>query len=133
MSHGFPTQRLKRLRTTPALRDLVRENQLVIQDLIIPLFIIHGDKLKKPISSMPGQFQYSIDQLIIKAQDLFQAGVRAVLLFGLPEHKDQTGSESYSEQGIIQKAVRALKKNIPGLLSSRMFVSVATQNQDIAA
>ncbi len=116
MSAYFPIQRLTRLRASKALRALTQENVLSTQDLIIPLFIIHGENLEKPIQAMPGQFQYSIDRLIIKAQDLFQAGVLAVLLFGLPKHKDSLGSESYSEQGLVQRAIRALKQAVPELL-----------------
>jgi len=113
---GFPTQRLKRLRASKALRDLVQENNLSIQDLIIPLFIIHGENIEKPIEAMPGQFQYSLDKLILRAQELFNQGVLAVLLFGLPKNKDPLGSESYADQGIVQQAIKLLKKNIPELL-----------------
>ncbi len=113
---GFPTQRLKSLRTSKALRDLVQENHLAIQDLIIPLFMIHGENLEKPIEAMPGQFQYSIDRLLLRAQELFNQGVLAILLFGLPKNKDALGSESYSDQGLVQQAIKLLKKQLPDLL-----------------
>ncbi len=113
---SFPVTRLKRLRVSSGLRDLVRENKLSIQDLIIPLFVIHGENLKKPIEAMPGQNQYSVDRLVGQAEYLYQSGIRAVLLFGLPAQKDELGSESYSQHGIVQQAIRAIKNKTPDLI-----------------
>lgn len=112
----FPITRLRRLRTSSKLRELVRENDLKLSDLIIPLFITHGENLVKPIPAMPGQCHYSIDKLLERVKDLSQEGVLAILLFGLPKEKDNLGTEAYSECGIVQKAIRSIKSLFPELL-----------------
>jgi porphobilinogen synthase len=101
---------------TPAFRDMVRETELSPKDFIYPLFVVPGTKFKKEIGSMPGVFQQSIDELVKDCAETFALGVPAVILFGIPEHKDEVGSEAYAENGIVQKAVRALKKEIPELV-----------------
>lgn len=116
MSREFPTVRLKRLRRTSAMRDLVRENQVRIEDLIAPLFVVHGQSIKKPISSLSGQHHLSLDCLNDEVQSLVDMGVKAVLLFGLPAQKDETGSEAYSDNGIVQQAIKQIKSAFPELV-----------------
>ncbi|MPZ23760.1 MAG: porphobilinogen synthase [Dehalococcoidia bacterium] len=111
---GF--RRFRRLRRSEALRGLVAETRLDPRDFIYPLFVRHGDGIRDEISSMPGQYQVSLDQLVREADDLKAVGVRAVLLFGLPAQKDEVGSEAYDDQGIVQQAVRALKRLDPSLV-----------------
>jgi len=113
---NFPEYRPRRLRTSPALRALVRENELSARQLVLPLFVRAGKKLRQPIGSMPGCFQLSIDELVKDCEAAHKMGVPAVLLFGIPEKKDEKASEAYAQNGIVQKAVRALKKEIPNLL-----------------
>lgn len=110
------TQRPRRLRRTPFLRDLVRETHLSLDDMVLPLFIRHGQGIKKAIASMPGHYQLSIDQLDQEITDIVRLGIKSVLLFGIPATKDATGSDSVSEQGIIQQAVRTIKRLAPTLL-----------------
>jgi porphobilinogen synthase len=112
---AYPQTRLRRLRRTPAIRDLVRETKLSAEDLIMPLFVRHGREIKNPVSSMPGNFQMSVDMLALHCQDLYHRGVRAVLLFGIPEHKDETGDIASDPAGIVQQAVAAIKKTVPDL------------------
>lgn len=110
------TRRFRRLRVTEPLRSMVRETELTVNDFIYPLFIVPGNKIRKPVSSMPGVFQLSIDEAIRECSEVYSLGIPAVILFGIPEHKDEKASEAYDENGIIQRAVRAFKKEIPGLL-----------------
>jgi porphobilinogen synthase len=98
------------------VRDLVRETVLTKSDLIYPLFVVPGTKIKKEIKSMPGVFNLSIDELIKECKEVRDLGIPAVILFGIPEHKDEVGSEAYAENGIIQRAVRALKAEVKDLL-----------------
>ncbi|MFA6003835.1 MAG: porphobilinogen synthase [Elusimicrobiota bacterium] len=111
----FPLERPSRLRNTPALRALVRETALRPDDFAMPLFVRPGQGEKRPIKSMPGQFQFSVDQLVAAATPVVAAGVPAVLLFGIPDRKDSQGSGAYAKDGIVQQAVRALKDAHPGL------------------
>jgi len=113
---GYPTIRHRRLRYNPLVRDLVRETVLTKNDLIYPLFVVPGEKIKKEIKSMPGVFNLSIDELIKECKEVRNLGIPAVILFGIPEHKDEVGSEAYAENGIIQRAVRALKAEVKDLL-----------------
>ncbi|MFA7229581.1 MAG: porphobilinogen synthase [Melioribacteraceae bacterium] len=106
----YPTKRLRRLRYNPTVRDLVRETILTKKDLIYPLFAVHGQNVKNEIKSMPGVYQMSVDVLTEECRELEKLGIPAVILFGIPEHKDEVGSEAYDSNGIIQKAVRAIKK-----------------------
>ncbi len=112
----FPTYRPRRLRRTPALRKLVRETELSVADFIYPLFITHGTNIKNEISSMPGQFQLSLDQLEAEIDEIMELGVTAVILFGLPEIKDEIASGAYHEEGIVQLAVRYIKNLAPELI-----------------
>ena len=112
----FPNYRPRRLRNTPALRRLVQETRLSADQLVLPLFVRSGKKLRQPISSMPGVFQLSPDELLIEAGRAHDLGVPAVLLFGIPETKDAKASGAYAQNGIVQKAVRLLKKELPDLL-----------------
>ncbi len=112
---AFPTTRLRRLRTSPVTRNLMRETQLTRNDLIMPLFVCPGTKVENPISSMPGNSQLSVDLLVEKAKKLYDKGIQALLLFGIPEHKDETGLVACQHNGIVQQAVRALKKEVPGM------------------
>ncbi len=113
---GFPVTRLRRLRKTPALRDMFRETILSKSDFIYPLFIIEGENVKKEISSMPGQFQLSVDNILRECEELQNLGINSVLLFGIPREKDDVGSGAYDDDGIIQKALRAIKASFPDLL-----------------
>lgn len=112
----FPTKRLRRLRFNPTVRDLVRETYLSKNDLIYPLFAVPGEKIRKEIKSMPGVFQMSVDVLVDECKEVEAMGIPAVILFGIPEHKDEVGSGAYDENGIIQRAVRAIKANTKKLL-----------------
>lgn len=112
---AFPTTRLRRLRTSPVTRNLIRETVLTRNDLIMPLFVCPGTKVENPISSMPGNSQLSVDLLVEKAKKLYDKGIQALLLFGIPEHKDETGLVACQHNGIVQQAVRALKKEVPGM------------------
>jgi porphobilinogen synthase len=113
---GFPQQRPRRLRSHPALRDLVREQHLTLHDLIYPLFVYHGKNLRREIGSMPGQYQLSLDRLGEAVAETAELGIPAILLFGIPAHKDATGSAASDDRGIVQEAVRIAKKTAPGLL-----------------
>ena len=107
---SFPTTRLRRLRRLPALRDLVRETRLSADRFVAPLFVRHGKGLREPISSLPGVFRLSPDEAVAEARELRSLGVPAVILFGIPERKDEQGSEAWDEAGAVQEAVRRLKK-----------------------
>ncbi|HTH51207.1 MAG TPA: porphobilinogen synthase [Pyrinomonadaceae bacterium] len=113
---GFPTTRMRRLRRTEQLRDMFRETRLHRTDFIYPLFIVEGSGVKKEISSMPGQFQMSIDNVLRECEELRDLGITSILLFGIPAEKDEVGSGAYDENGIIQKAVREIKKHFPELV-----------------
>jgi porphobilinogen synthase len=108
--------RPRRLREKPLLRTLVRETRLAVDDLVYPAFVIHGRGMREPIASMPGQSRLSIDELLKEAKDVAAMGIPALLLFGLPAHKDPRGSEAYADDGIVQQAVRAVKDTVPDLL-----------------
>ena len=113
---SFPIQRPRRLRRTAALRGLVRETSLDPADFIYPLFVLHGSGVREPVPSMPGVLRFSVDTLLEEASAAFAEGVPAVILFGIPEHKDPHGSEAYDDEGVIALAVRALKKALPELV-----------------
>ena len=112
----FPQYRARRLRKTEALRDLVRETILSTNDFILPLFVRYGKKVRNPIPSMPGHFQLSVDGIVSEAQEAHQLGIKAILLFGIPEEKDSVGSEAYNPKGIVHKAVRAVKDVVPEMV-----------------
>ncbi|HEV7926697.1 MAG TPA: porphobilinogen synthase [Verrucomicrobiae bacterium] len=112
----FPTSRPRRLRQSPALRRLVRETSLNAGQLVLPLFARPGRKVRRPVAAMPGVFQLSPDEILREAERAQQAGVAAVLLFGIPESKDEKASGAYASNGIVQQTVRLLKKNLPDCL-----------------
>jgi porphobilinogen synthase len=114
---NFPVSRLRRLRRTPALRGMFRETHLSKEDFIYPLFIVEGANVKKEISSMPGQFQMSVDNVLRECDELQKLGISSILLFGIPESKDAVGSGAYDANGIIQKTLRAVKKEFPEMLA----------------
>ncbi|MCX7736059.1 MAG: porphobilinogen synthase [Candidatus Kapabacteria bacterium] len=109
-------RRFRKLRHNPIIRNMVRETVLTKNDLIYPLFATHGENIKKPISSMPGVFQMSVDVLVEECKEVASLGIPAIILFGIPEHKDEIGSEAYDDNGIIQQAIRAIKKNVKNLV-----------------
>ncbi len=112
----FPKQRLRRLRRKEALRKMVRETHLRIDDLIFPVFVRSGKGQKVEISSMPGIFQYSIDTVCKELEDVQSLGIPAILLFGLPDSKDELGSQAYAPQGIVQQAIKEIKGSFPTLI-----------------
>lgn len=111
----FPINRLRRLRKNENIRRLVRETVLSVDDLIYPIFIEDGQNIEKEIPSMPGIYRYSIDRISKELDEVVNLNIPAVLLFGIPSHKDEVGSDTWSEEGIIQKAIRFIKKNYPQL------------------
>ena len=108
--------RHRRLRQSPALRNLVRETELTINDLIYPLFVTYGEGIRKEVQSMPGVYQLSLDELEKEIGEVNNLGIQAVILFGIPETKDSLGMEAYDDEGIVQKAIRLIKKQTPELL-----------------
>lgn len=112
----FPDYRPRRLRQNEAFRRMIRETVLAVDDLILPLFTIGGKNIKNPIPSMPGHFQLSIDNLIKTCKEAYSHGVPAVMLFGVPDSKDALGTGAYAQNGIVQKATRALKDALPDLV-----------------
>ncbi len=112
---AFPITRLRRLRKNDVIRNMIRETTLTKDDLIMPLFVRPGQNVSIPIKSMPGNFQLSIDLLVEKCKELVTKGVRSILLFGIPDHKDETGLVACEEHGIVQDAIRAIKKELPDL------------------
>ncbi len=109
-------KRFRRLRTSDAMRSFVREHEVSVKDLIYPLFVIEGEGIKNPIPSMPGIFQFSPDRIGEELDRVVETGVPAILLFGIPAHKDEVGSEAYNEAGVTQQTIRQIKRNYPGLL-----------------
>ncbi len=112
----FPQLRLRRLRRTEWLRALVRENHVEIGDLIYPIFVEEGRGIKQEIASMPGIFRFSPDQLPQEVEEVAGLKIPAVILFGVPEHKDEAGSSAYHPEGVVQQAIRAIKNSVPELL-----------------
>src|SRR5512145_2818087 len=112
----FPEYRARRLRRTEVLRRMVRETVLRTDDLIYPMFSAFGQGIRKEIPSMPGIYQQSIEFIVEEAKEVYALGIPAVILFGIPETKDAVGSDAYADHGIIQETIRALKKQVPGLV-----------------
>lgn len=110
------TSRPRRLRRTPTLRSMVRETQLSADDFIYPLFVVHGQGLRHPINSMPGVAQLSVDEAVAEAEKSAELGVKSVLLFGIPAHKDPIGLENFADDGIVQQAVSAIKRAVPEMV-----------------
>ena len=112
----FPETRLRRLRYNTQVREMTAETTVSLNDLVMPLFVTFGENVKQEISSMPGQYRFSVDTLVEKCKVLFEKGVKSVLLFGIPEEKDEHGHLACTENSIVQKAIIALKEEIPELL-----------------
>jgi len=112
----YPTTRLRRLRATPALRAMRRETTLAASNLVAPLFVCHGTGVRRPVASMPGHFQLSVDELVREGEAIARDGIGGVILFGIPAAKDAEGREAYDENGIVPTALRALKKAVPDLI-----------------
>jgi porphobilinogen synthase len=112
---AYPVGRQRRTRMNPLLRSMVRETELSKSDFIYPLFVVPGKNVRKEVSSMPGVYQMSVDTLVRECSEVHKLGIPAVILFGIPEQKDEVGSGAYDDQGIVQLALRALKKEVPGL------------------
>lgn len=108
--------RTRRLRQTVAMRDMVRENHVRVDELIYPLFVMEGENLAEPVESMPGICQYSLDRMNEELDRVKEAGIPAILIFGIPAHKDEVGSGAYDEHGIVQEAIRRIKKDYPELI-----------------
>src|SRR6266481_8316371 len=113
---AFPTHRMRRLRRSERFRNLVRETRLSPESMIYPIFVCPGEKVRKEIGSMPGQFNISVDNAVKIAREAEQAGIAGILLFGLPEEKDEVGSDAYDDNGIVQQALRAIRENVRNLL-----------------
>jgi porphobilinogen synthase len=112
----FPDYRPRRLRQNEAFRRMIRETTLSVDNLILPLFVVAGKNVKNPIPSMPGHFQLSIDNLVVEARQVAELGIPAIMLFGVPDHKDALGTGAYAKDGIVQKAVREVKNKVPELV-----------------
>ncbi len=109
---GFPFLRPRRLRRNEEIRSLVRETTLSLDDLIYPVFVRHGENVVEEIPSMPGIFRYSVDRVAEKVAQVREKGIKAIILFGIPEHKDEEGSDTWSDEGIIQRALREIRKEV---------------------
>ncbi len=112
MSNAFPTRRMRRLRMKPILRGMVRETRLALDDLIYPLFACPGQGVRREVPSMPGVFNFSVDRLVEECREVAGLGIPAVLLFGIPEEKDEQATGAWSEDGIVQRALRAVRKDL---------------------
>ena len=111
-----PFRRFRRLRMTETFRSMVRETELSVKDMIYPLFVVPGTRVRNEVPSMPGVFQCSIDELVKESATVHKLGIPAVILFGIPQQKDEMGTEAYDEAGIVQMAIRSLKKELPELM-----------------
>src|SRR6059058_3698399 len=132
-SAQFPIRRMRRLRRTAALRRLVQETHIAPSQLIWPLFVAHGEGLRRPIASLPGVAQLSVDQLVKDAERAASLGLGGIILFGIPATKDGTGSEAYDDQGIVQQAIRAVKRAVRACSSSAMSACASTPIMGTAA
>src|ERR1700704_474041 len=113
---AFPVTRLRRLRRTEGLRNLVRETRLTPDGFVYPIFVCPGEGVRKEIRSMPGVFNFSVDEAVKEAREVQSLGVPAVILFGLPEKKDEVATGAWAENGIVQQSARAIKREVPDLL-----------------
>ncbi|TXK84708.1 porphobilinogen synthase [Paenibacillus sp. N3.4] len=113
---SFPIIRNRRLRGNAAIRNLVRENQVTVNDVVQPIFVTHGTNIKEEIASMPGVFHFSLDRLQEEIAEITELGLQAILLFGIPDHKDPTGTSAFMDNGIVQQAARRIKELNPNLL-----------------
>src|SRR5579864_1865364 len=113
---AFPATRLRRLRRTGALRSMVRETRLTAENFVYPLFVCPGDGVRKEVRSMPGVFNLSVDETVKEAQEAYSLGIPALILFGLPEKKDEVATGAWDENGIVQRAARAIKSEVPDMV-----------------
>src|SRR4029079_14037803 len=113
---AFPTHRMRRLRRSERFRSLVRETRLTPQSMIYPIFVCPGENVRNPIQSMPSQYNLSVDNAVKLAREAEKAGVAGVLLFGIPQAKDELGSDAYADSGIVQEALRAMRESVRDLL-----------------
>ena len=111
----FPSSRPRRLRRNENIRRLVRETHLTLDDLIYPIFVRWGENVVEEVPSMPGVYRYSVDRVVDAVKEVRDLGIPAIILFGIPEHKDEVGSDTWSEEGIIQRALRRIKKEVPDI------------------
>ena len=109
----FPRLRPRRLRLNENIRSLIRETSLSLDDLILPVFVRYGEGIKEEVPSMPGVYRYSVDKVVDEVKEARDLGIKAVILFGIPEHKDEVGSDTWNDEGIIQRTLRKLKKEVP--------------------
>jgi len=113
---AFPVHRLRRLRASEQMRSVVRETRLTPESFVYPMFVCPGEGVRKEVRSMPGVFNFSVDQALKEARDTFALGIPAIILFGLPENKDDVATGAWAEDGIVQQATRAIKREVPGLV-----------------
>ena len=111
----YPVFRSRRLRETETVRRMVRETRLTVDDFVMPFFVVHGRQVRREISSMPGNFQLSVDELVKEVKETATLGIPGVILFGLPATKDAVASEAYAKDGIVQQAIRAVKDSVSDL------------------
>src|SRR5436189_3371185 len=112
----FPIHRPRRLRSTSAIRSLVRETRLDPVQFILPLFVCPGEGVKREIGAMPGNYQMSVGEIVRECEEVRSLGISGVILFGLPESKDEMATGAYDDNGIVQRTIRAIRKEVPGLL-----------------
>jgi len=112
----FPKYRPRRLRKREELRGMIRETSLSVKDLIYPMFVIHGKGIKREISSMPGIYQMSTEHLLKEVKEIYKLGIRGIILFGIPEKKDAIASEAYNDDGVVQNAIRSIRKDVPDMV-----------------
>lgn len=112
----FPITRMRRYRKNQSIRDIFKKTRIFSEDLIYPMFLLEGEKIENPIKSMPGISQFSVDRALVEIGDLVKIGLKGIILFGIPDKKDECGSGAYDENGIVQKGVRAIKAAFPNLI-----------------
>ena len=112
----YPTKRLRRLRYSPIVRDMICETIVTKKDFIYPLFVVPGKNIKKEVKSMPGNYHMSVDEIVRECKEIQSLGIPAIILFGIPEYKDEVGSGAYDPNGVIQQAIKAIKKEVKDLL-----------------
>jgi len=137
----FPELRLRRLRKTPSIRDMVRETIITVNDFIYPLFVVHGKGKKEEIKSMPGIYRYSVDRIMEEVDEIYELGIPAVILFGIPGKKDEQGSSALDDSGEVQQTIRKIKKKYPQMVvitdvclceyTSHGHCGILTKNGDV--
>ena len=123
---AFPTTRLRRLRQTEPLRSMVAETRLSPEAFVYPLFVCPGEGVRKEVRSMPGVFNLSVDEAVKEARETYALGIPAVILFGLPENKDEVATGAWAEDGMVQQAARALKREVPGLVLVLSLIHISS-------